>query len=107
MGSNRPALSGLSLQMRRRPRDIGRNRPCPVLPPIAPGFATFMSADKVSPMTKIVIVDDHEALREGLAALLANQGLEILGAAGNVAAGLDLVEHSAPDVAIVDIKLPD
>ena len=58
-------------------------------------------------MTKLVIVDDHEAMREGLAALLAGHGMEILGAAGNVAAGLDLVEHAAPDVAIVDIQLPD
>jgi DNA-binding NarL/FixJ family response regulator len=58
-------------------------------------------------MTKLVIVDDHEALREGLVALLAGQGLEILGAAGNVAAGLDLVEHAAPDIALVDIQLPD
>ena len=58
-------------------------------------------------MTKLVLVDDHEALREGLAALLRNEGLEILGAAGNVAAGLDLVEHATPDIAIVDIQLPD
>ena len=58
-------------------------------------------------MTKLVIVDDHEALREGLAALLTANGMEIVGAAGNVAAGLDLVEHAEPDVAIVDIQLPD
>jgi DNA-binding NarL/FixJ family response regulator len=58
-------------------------------------------------MTKLVIVDDHEALREGLASLLAGHGMEIVGAAGNVAAGLDLVEHSAPEIAIVDIQLPD
>lgn len=57
--------------------------------------------------TKLVIVDDHEALREGLAAMLANAGLEVLGAAGNVAAGTDLVRHDEPDVAIVDIRLPD
>jgi DNA-binding NarL/FixJ family response regulator len=58
-------------------------------------------------MTKLVIVDDHEALRDGLAALLRSHGLEVLGAAGNVAAGFDLVEHSEPDVALVDIQLPD
>ena len=58
-------------------------------------------------MTKLVIVDDHEAMREGLAALLQGEGMEVLGAAGNVAAGLDLVEHATPDVAIVDIQLPD
>src|SRR4051794_17570689 len=58
-------------------------------------------------MTKLVIVDDHEALRVGLASLLADQGLEILGACGNVAAGVDLVEHAEPDIALVDIQLPD
>ena len=58
-------------------------------------------------MTKLVIIDDHEALREGLAALLGHGGMEVVGAAGNVAAGVDLVEHTHPDVAIVDIRLPD
>ena len=38
-------------------------------------------------MTKLVIVDDHEALREGLVALLQHGGIEVVGAAGNVAAG--------------------
>jgi len=58
-------------------------------------------------MTKLVIVDDHEALREGLVALLGAHGLEVVGAAGNVAAGVDLVEHADPDVAVIDIRLPD
>jgi DNA-binding NarL/FixJ family response regulator len=58
-------------------------------------------------MTKLVLVDDHEALREGLAALLAGHGMEVVGAAGNVAAGIDLVEHADPDVAVLDIRLPD
>jgi DNA-binding NarL/FixJ family response regulator len=58
-------------------------------------------------MTKLVIVDDHEALREGLAAMLTNAGLEVVGAAGNVAAGADLVLHDDPAVALVDNRLPD
>ena len=58
-------------------------------------------------MTKLVIVDDHEALREGLAALLANSGMEVIGAAGNVAGGVDLVRHSEAEVALIDIRLPD
>ncbi len=58
-------------------------------------------------MTKLVIVDDHEALREGLAALLGQSGIEVLGAAGNVAAGMDLITVADPDVALVDIRLPD
>lgn len=58
-------------------------------------------------MTKIVIIDDHEALREGLAALLSAHGIEVVGVAGNVAAGPDLVAQDDPDVAIIDIRLPD
>jgi DNA-binding NarL/FixJ family response regulator len=61
----------------------------------------------VSRMTKLVIVDDHAAMRDALGKSLAGYGMEILGEAGNVAAGLDLVEHATPDVAIVDIQLPD
>ncbi|MCW3011446.1 MAG: response regulator transcription factor [Solirubrobacterales bacterium] len=58
-------------------------------------------------MTKLVIVDDHEALREGLAVMLGQSGLDVVGAAGNVAAGLDLVAVADPDVALIDIRLPD
>ena len=58
-------------------------------------------------MTKLVIVDDHEALREGLAALLRAGGVEVVGTAGNAAAGVDLVDVFDPEVAIVDIRLPD
>jgi DNA-binding NarL/FixJ family response regulator len=58
-------------------------------------------------MTKLVIVDDHEALREGLVALLGHSGMDVVGAAGNVASGVDLVQHAEPDVALVDIRLPD
>jgi DNA-binding NarL/FixJ family response regulator len=58
-------------------------------------------------VTKLVLIDDHEALRGGLEVMLNQAGLEVVGAAGNLAAGLDLVEHARPDVAIVDIQLPD
>ena len=58
-------------------------------------------------MTTLVIIDDHEALREGLAVLLRQGGMEVVAAAANVAAGLDVVDDTHPDVAIVDIQLPD
>ena len=58
-------------------------------------------------VTKLVVIDDHEALRGGLEVMLGQNGFEIVGAAGNVAAGADLVEHAAPEVALVDIRLPD
>src|SRR3954452_20656647 len=58
-------------------------------------------------MPKLMIVDDHEALREGLEVMLSHSGHEVVGVAGNVAAALDLVGVSEPEIAIVDIRLPD
>ena len=58
-------------------------------------------------VTKLVVIDDHEAMRGGLEVLLDQAGHEIVGAAGNVASALDLLEHSEPEVALVDVRLPD
>jgi DNA-binding NarL/FixJ family response regulator len=58
-------------------------------------------------VTKLVVIDDHEALRGGLELLLEQAGHEVVGAASNVAAGLDLLVTADPDVALVDIRLPD
>jgi len=58
-------------------------------------------------MIKLAIIDDHEALRDGLEVMLAHTGLDVVGTAGDVAAALDLVEHSPADVALIDIRLPD
>lgn len=58
-------------------------------------------------MTRLAIVDDHEALREGLEALLGGDEVEVVGTAGNAAAALDMVDHAQPDVALVDTGLPD
>lgn len=58
-------------------------------------------------VTKLAIVDDHEALREGLARTLAGRGIDIVGGVSNAAAGPDLVEHAEPDVVLIDVRLPD
>ncbi|TMK41206.1 MAG: response regulator transcription factor [Actinobacteria bacterium] len=58
-------------------------------------------------MTKLAIIDDHQAMREGLQAMLAGSGMDVVGTAGSVQAGLDLIHAVGPDVAVVDIRLPD
>jgi DNA-binding NarL/FixJ family response regulator len=58
-------------------------------------------------VTKVAIVDDHEALREGLARLLEDRGLQVVGSAGTAGAAEILVEEGQPDVAVIDIRLPD
>lgn len=58
-------------------------------------------------MTSLVLVDDHQALREGLAAILGGHGFQVLGQAGSAAAGETLVRETGPDLALLDIRLPD
>jgi DNA-binding NarL/FixJ family response regulator len=54
---------------------------------------------------RIVLVEDHQALREGLELLLDREGLTVVGTAGTAGEGRELVEKLAPDVALVDIRL--
>jgi DNA-binding NarL/FixJ family response regulator len=54
---------------------------------------------------RLVLIEDHPALREGLKLLLGQQGCDVVGAAGTVAEGEALVQELAPDVALIDIRL--
>jgi DNA-binding NarL/FixJ family response regulator len=55
---------------------------------------------------RVVIADDEMLLREGLARLLTDAGIDVVGKATNAAELLRTVRLTAPDVAIVDIKMP-
>ena len=58
-------------------------------------------------MTRILLVDDHALLREGLANLIASErDLEVCGMAGSVQEALALVESEAPDLIVSDLTLP-
>lgn len=54
---------------------------------------------------RLAIVEDHQALREGLELLLGQHGCDVVGSAGSVGEGRALIEGAAPDVALVDIRL--
>ena len=55
---------------------------------------------------RVLIVDDHPVVREGLAAQLATEpDLELCGEAEDIAGALTLIESSRPDVVIIDISL--
>jgi len=57
---------------------------------------------------RIVIVDDHPIVRQGLSQLLsAEPDFEVIGEAGNAGDAMDLVEQQHPDLVIVDISLQD
>ncbi|MGW1119162.1 response regulator [Streptomyces tanashiensis] len=56
---------------------------------------------------RIVVVDDHTVMRAGVVALLAPvPDISVVGEAGDGREALDLVERLAPDVALVDLRMP-
>jgi DNA-binding NarL/FixJ family response regulator len=55
---------------------------------------------------RVVIADDSVLLREGVTRLLAEAGFEVVGQAGDAEELLREVAEKAPDVAIVDIRMP-
>jgi DNA-binding NarL/FixJ family response regulator len=57
-------------------------------------------------VTRIVLADDAILLREALAAGLGTAGFEVVGQAADVAGLLALVEAEAPDVVVVDVRMP-
>jgi DNA-binding NarL/FixJ family response regulator len=67
---------------------------------------TKENGETVSPKAKVLIVDDHPVVREGLAMHLAAQpDLEVCGEAEDLAGALTLLASARPDVAIIDISL--
>jgi two-component system response regulator DevR len=59
-------------------------------------------------MIRVFLLDDHEMVRRGVANLLdAEPGIEVVGEASTVAQARGRIQATAPDVAILDVRLPD
>ena len=57
---------------------------------------------------RILSIDDHPLLREGIAAIIAaDPGLWLVGQASTAAEGVRLYRETRPDVALMDVRLPD
>jgi len=60
------------------------------------------------PPVRVFLVDDHEVVRQGVRALIdASDDLSVIGEADSVETGLARVLAVQPDVAILDVRLPD
>lgn len=58
--------------------------------------------------SRLVIADDHELTRAGLRTMLAGQrGLELVGEAKNGHEALALCRRLQPDLALIDVRMPD
>ncbi len=56
---------------------------------------------------RLLICDDHEVIRTGLASLLAGTEIEIVGEATSGKDALRLAQKDKPDVILLDIRMPD
>lgn len=59
------------------------------------------------PKTRVLLVDDHVVVRQGLKALFADEtDIEVIGEASNGREALEFLENWEPDVVLMDISMP-
>jgi class 3 adenylate cyclase/DNA-binding NarL/FixJ family response regulator len=88
----------------------GIPRPTRLLRVVAEGIETEFAPlpgtpPAIAPL-RVALADDSVLLREGVAALLEEEGFDVVGQAGTGEDLLALVDEALPDIAIVDIRMP-
>lgn len=65
------------------------------------------NANAAEAVIRVMIVDDHGIVREGLRGLLRQPGIEVVGEADSGATAVDLAGQLQPDVMLLDIRMRD
>lgn len=61
-----------------------------------------------NPTLRLLVVDDHEVVRQGLVALLDRRdGFQVVAEAGTVVEAVDAARRFQPDIVVMDVRLPD
>ncbi len=86
----------------------GRGRPAtPDTCDDAAVAASSLPASAAPEPVRVIVVDDQELFRRGLTMLLAvEDGLEVVGEAGDGDQGIALAVSTAPDVVLLDVRMP-
>ncbi len=74
--------------------------------PSPPGSSEQQPAASSATPLRVILADDDVLLREGLASLLDRPGFDVVGQAGDGDQLLALVRDQAPDLVLVDIRMP-
>ncbi len=70
-----------------------------------PGGARVAGAPR---QLRLLLVDDHEVVRQGLAAVLGRrENFQVVAEAGTVADAIEAAERFRPDLIVMDVRLPD
>src|ERR1700745_3192025 len=86
---------------KKKPARSGRARP--------PGAPRGTARSKITkPRIAVLIADDHSVVREGLASLIGRkEDMTVLAEAGNGREAVELWKRHRPDVALLDLRMPE
>jgi DNA-binding NarL/FixJ family response regulator len=66
-----------------------------------------MTVNPPYPPIRVLLVDSHQVVRQGLRLLIEAEGFTVVGESGHGAEAVELCARTAPDVVLVDPTLPD
>lgn len=74
---------------------------------VAPVDGLAAAQGRLGRPIKVVLVEDHHLVREGLRLVLTNRGIDVVGEAPSIAEAFQLIDLQQPDIALIDLSLAD